>query len=290
MAGFGFGAVAWILAWTRFEWFKPLQPFTFTPHWVAYIVVVNALTVRRTGGCMITKRPGYFFLLFPASACFWWFFEYLNRFVQNWYYVGVARFTPLEYFVFATLPFSTVLPAVLGTFAFLDSFDGLGAGLRRFKAVRLRGPRLAAWLILVASAAGLAGIGVWPNALFPLLWISPLLVLSSLQALTGHRTVFAKIGRGQWRRVALLGLAALVCGVFWEMWNFYSLAKWRYSVPYVGRFRVFEMPILGYAGYLPFGLECGAVGEILASLFRRRPARPAVSDGLRKSTALPGQG
>jgi hypothetical protein len=45
------------------------------------------------------------------------------------------------------------------------------------------------------------------------------------------------------------------------MWNFYSLAKWKYSIPFVERFHLFEMPILGYAGYLPFGLECAQVAE-----------------------------
>jgi hypothetical protein len=30
-------------------------------------------------------------------------------------------------------------------------------------------------------------------------------------------------------------------------------------VPFVQRFHIFEMPILGYAGYLPFGLECMVV-------------------------------
>jgi hypothetical protein len=43
------------------------------------------------------------------------------------------------------------------------------------------------------------------------------------------------------------------------MWNYYSQAKWIYTVPYVNRFKIFEMPILGYAGYLPFGLECAVV-------------------------------
>jgi hypothetical protein len=34
-----------------------------------------------------------------------------------------------------------------------------------------------------------------------------------------------------------------------------------YHVPFVQRFHIFEMPLLGYAGYLPFGLECLAVAE-----------------------------
>jgi hypothetical protein len=58
-------------------------------------------------------------------------------------------------------------------------------------------------------------------------------------------------------------LAALVCGFFWEMWNWHSLAKWVYDVPYVTRFKIFEMPLLGYFGYLPFGWECGIVAAIV---------------------------
>jgi len=47
------------------------------------------------------------------------------------------------------------------------------------------------------------------------------------------------------------------------MWNFYSLARWTYSVPLVHRFQIFEMPLLGYAGYLPFGLECVLAGSLM---------------------------
>jgi len=82
--------------------------------WVAYVVVVNACCQRRTGTCLLLRAPGKFLLLFPLSAVFWWFFEYLNRFVQNWYYVG-PRFDAGEYFWYATLPFATVLPAVWST-------------------------------------------------------------------------------------------------------------------------------------------------------------------------------
>jgi len=49
------------------------------------------------------------------------------------------------------------------------------------------------------------------------------------------------------------------------MWNFYSLPKWKYDVPFVNRFHIFEMPLLGYAGYLPFGLECAVAAEWAAA-------------------------
>ncbi len=134
-AGIIGGAAAWILAWMRFDWFAPLQSFTFSPLWFSYIVIVNALVYRRTGQCMLTHRPRHLLRLCAASAVFWWSFEYLNRFVQNWHYVGLGALTPLEYFLFATLPFATVLPAVMGTYELLATCPRLYAGLTGFGAV-----------------------------------------------------------------------------------------------------------------------------------------------------------
>jgi hypothetical protein len=54
------------------------------------------------------------------------------------------------------------------------------------------------------------------------------------------------------------------------LWNFWSLAKWKYSIPFAHRFEIFEMPLLGYAGYLPFGLECAVVGRLLEGFIRTR--------------------
>ena len=67
---------------------------------------------------------------------------------------------------------------------------------------------------------------------------------------------YDSLKRGDWSPVLLLAYAALVCGCFWEMWNFASSPRWAYAVPYVNRFHLFEMPAVGYAGYLPFGPVC----------------------------------
>ena len=75
---------------------------------------------------------------------------------------------------------------------------------------------------------------------------------------------------GDWREVWQVALAGLVCGFFWEMWNYQSLAHWEYTVPFVHRFEVFHMPLLGYGGYLPFGLECLAVARLLDILWEGR--------------------
>jgi hypothetical protein len=259
------GIISWILAWTRFSWFSTCQPHTFGMLWFSYIVVVNALCYRRTGQCLMTDRTGLFLLLFPVSAVFWWFFEYLNRFVQNWYYVG-SEFSPWAYFWYATLPFSTVLPAVMSTRQWFLSFSWIRQAYGSLNPIKFSHPYQTALFILVLSAAGLAGVGGWPNYLFPLLWVAPLLIISCLQAVLKESSIFSQMAEGDWSGAVSVALAATVCGGFWELWNYFSLAKWQYSIPLVHRFQIFEMPLLGYAGYLPFGLECAVIGGMLGRL------------------------
>jgi len=263
------GLVCWILAWTRFSWFHIFQPHTFTPLWLSYIIVINAMTYRRRGQCMMLDRPRFFLILFPLSALFWWFFEYLNRFVQNWYYTGV-HFSPWAYFWYATLSFSTVLPAVLGTREWACGSSWLEQGFKNFRPFRVSCPRVFASGLLMISGVGLAGIGVCPNLLFPLLWVSPLLIIVSLQILWGERNLLEEMAKGDWRFFIASASAALMCGWFWEMWNYYSLAKWEYAVPFVQRYLIFEMPVLGFAGYLPFGLECALIGGVVERFFNHR--------------------
>jgi hypothetical protein len=263
--GLVLGAMAWVLAWTRFEWFADLQPHTFTPLWVAFIMVINGLCYRQHGHCMMLDRPLYFLLLFPLSSAFWWFFEYLNRFVQNWYYIG-PQFSAWEYFWYATLPFSTVLPAVLGLRDWLISARWLRQRFDHLKPLRIPFPKILATLILTLSAGGLAAIGIWPNILFPLLWVTPLLIILALQTLMDERHILSGPAVGNWTAAVTVAMAAVICGVFWEMWNFFSLAKWQYSIPLVQRYQIFEMPLLGYAGYLPFGLQCAVVGSLLEEM------------------------
>ncbi|MFO0701440.1 MAG: hypothetical protein U0236_19640 [Nitrospira sp.] len=263
--GIGWTALWWVIAWTRIPWMAIVQEHTFTPLWLGAIVIVNACTYARIGRCMMLHRHRYFLSLFPLSAAFWWLFEYLNRFVQNWYYVGVTELSSIEYLLRATVPFSTVLPAVIGTAELLTSYPSLTAGLDRFKPIYVSSAKLASWVVLILSGVGLLAIGLSPNYLFPLVWVGPLSLVISLQALAGKPTILSPLAQGDWRGICVSALAALICGIFWELWNWMSLAHWEYALPFVHRFQLFEMPLLGYAGYLPFGLECVAVADLCLS-------------------------
>jgi hypothetical protein len=273
--GIGMLALGWLLAWSDGLVVPELRRHTFSPIWLGYIIVLNALVYRSSGRSPLTHRTGWFLSLFPVSALLWWLFEYLNQFVDNWYYVGIRAVDDWDYFVQATLPFATVLPAIASTWAWLR----LAPRLDAMSLPILRGHGALAAFTLLAGIAALAGIGIWPETLFPQLWLAPLLVFIGLQRLLLGETLLAPLHRGDWRPLLQPALAALLCGILWEMWNYGSSAKWQYSIPYVQRFHVFEMPILGYAGYLPFGLECAIVMDLVARVVEGRALWPLDGGG-----------
>lgn len=268
------GALAWLLAWTRFGWFTGFQRHTFTPLWLSYILVINALTYRRAGQSMITHRTKLFLALFPVSAVFWWFFEYLNRFTCNWHYLGgLDSFSTKEYIAFASISFSTVLPAVLSTMHWLASYPRIDRAFAGWVPVTPFRQRWISALLLILAVAGLAGLAEWTTILYPLIWVSPMVILLGIQTLAGTQGLTHELATGDWRRVVWAALAALICGCFWELWNCGSLAHWVYSIPYVQGVNVFEMPILGYAGYLPFGVTCLVVGDWVQDILIRNVNR-----------------
>lgn len=258
-------AAGWAAAWSELtpaEW----RRHAFTPLWLGYILVMDGLVHRRAGHSLLTERPRWFAALFPASALFWWLFEHLNQFVRNWHYTGIQASGDWDYFLQGSLPFSTVLPAIAATWMWLRQFPRLEA--MRLPAVR--GHIALAWAALAGGALGLAATAAWPEALFPFLWLGPLLVFGSLQYLLTGETLLAALAHGDWRALLQPALAALACGLLWEFWNYWSLAKWHYSIPHVQRWQLFEMPLLGYAGYLPFGVTCALVLDTLARLIDQR--------------------
>ena len=253
-------AVAWVFAWAKFDFCREIQPhISYMPLWIGYILVVNALCVKRGGTSPMLAHPLPYLLTFPASSLFWWFFEYLNRYVWNWYYLGVSQMSAGEYAFYATICFSSVLPAVTATAALLHTFrpfrDARFSGMAR---TNVRCAQAAVFFLSV-SALGLCGIVFFPQYAFPLLWLSPLMAFLLIQVALGEPCVLDRLRTGNWALVFRFAAAALVCGLAWETWNYFAVAKWVYSVPWVYRFRVWEMPLIGFAGYLPFGVECAAV-------------------------------
>ena len=251
--GYALMLTAWICAWGPFDLPDAIDRHTFFPLWLGFILTVDGIVFHRAGKSLFKNHRPVFLLLFPVSALSWWYFELLNRLVRNWWYVIPMKFGPVHYLIYSSLCFSIVLPAVFEVRAWLASFP----------AMRVRyscGPRLripgAAGIFAAAGLLLLPLIPQYPDPLFFATWIAPLMLLAGALGLARVESPFDPMKHGDWTQAILLGLSALICGFFWELWNFGSSPQWAYSVPYVDRFHLFAMPAVGYAGYLPFGPVC----------------------------------
>jgi hypothetical protein len=58
-----------------------------------------------------------------------------------------------------------------------------------------------------------------------------------------------------------------LCGVLWELWNYWARAKWHYTVPIMPNVKIFEMPLPGYLGFPPFALEAFTMYVLVRRIF-----------------------
>lgn len=270
--GLVLAAVAWIMNWTMDG---PRTHLLFFFLWLGYCLVIDALVFVRRGTSLLTRSPGGYAALFLCSVPVWWLFELINLRTANWFYDGRAYFTDFQYALFASLSFSTVIPAVFGTAELAATFPWV----RRFRPVMpirptrgvLVGFFAAGWLLLVLLL-------LWPRFFFPCVWLSVYFIVEPVNVWLGNRSLLKETARGDWRPVLALFAGCLICGFFWEMWNSFSFPKWHYRVPFVDFLRIFEMPLLGYGGYLPFSLELFAVYHLMAGALRRMRGGAFVCD------------
>jgi hypothetical protein len=243
--------------------------------WLGYIVVVDAFVGLRTGSSMLERNPVRWLGLFALSAPVWWLFEALNRFLHNWEYLGTAAYSRVEYDLLATLSFSVVVPAVLETAELLGSAPGIPRSREPVEGLTAPVPGRALALAGGVGLALLGGVALMPRLLYPAAWMALFLLCDPVNALVGWPALLPRLLRGRFRTAVLVALGALVCGFFWEMWNFHASPKWIYHVPFfadgVGYEapKLFEMPLPGYLGYLPFGLEVFALYHYLAGVVGR---------------------
>jgi hypothetical protein len=256
-------AIFWTASWARFG---ILGEYSFFLLWVGYILVVDALVAMRRGSSLLTRAPGEFAALFVLSAPVWWIFEFLNNIVLNWHYLVSKDYSAAQIIVEATINFGTVIPAVFETAELVGTFGWL----EKFRTGwRMPVGRIGLWIVMYSGVAALAVLIVAPHYAFGLIWLWLFLLVDPLNALRGRASLIAQAALGEWRQWVALALGVLVCGFFWEMWNFFAMPKWYYTVPILGFGKVFEMPILGYLGYIPFAWELYALYHFVWGVMKR---------------------
>ena len=250
-------ALFWTLNWALTG---PRTNWAFFPLWLGYCLTIDSLVFWRTGTSLLTRSPRKYVGLFLISAPVWWIFELINIRTQNWVYIGAELFSPLEFAFWTTLSFTTVIPAVFGSAEFFASFDfvkRLKPGLVIGNDKRTTASFFALGWIMLALLL------LYPKVFFPFVWMSVYFILEPLNVWLGNRSLADWTAKGDWRPVIALWLGVLLTAFFWEMWNFYAYPKWIYQVPAADWLHIFEMPLLGYGGYLPFALELYALYHLV---------------------------
>jgi hypothetical protein len=270
--GIALVAVFWSASWGHWGL---LGEYSFFPQWLGYVLTVDALVAARRGDSLLTARPKHFAALFLLSAPVWWVFESGNNFTLNWHYLTARDYSVLQVILEASIDFSTVIPAVFETTMLVLTFNPVKR--LQFSSLpgpvsrsRLHVPRFRLWLLMYVGAFMYLAIIFFPRLAFPFLWLWVFFLVDPLNWMRGRPSLLEQASRGDWHMVGGLALGVLVCGLFWEMWNFYAMPKWYYTVPYLGFLKLFEMPLLGYLGYIPFAWELYALYQYVFGLMRIR--------------------
>ena len=258
----GWTGIVLILVFWPLNWLGPegITRWGFFPLWLGYCLTVDGLVYLRKGSSMASRSWKKYSALFVISIPLWWLFEALNLRLDNWHYLGRETFSDLQYALLASLSFSTVVPAVLGSAELAGSLDLLQP-LRDWWVFR-PGRRGEIFTFLLGWLS-LGAVLLWPTYFFPLVWLAVYLIIEPVNRWLGFPTLVDWTKNGDWRPYGALFLGVLVTGFFWEMWNYYAFPKWIYRVPFVDFWKIFEMPLLGYGGYLPFSLEIFAVTRLV---------------------------
>lgn len=251
-------AIAWPLS-------QQISQNLFFPLWLGFILLVDGLVLRRTGTSLAVRSPKIMVVMFIVASPYWWAFEGINEITQNWVYVTSTEEDSggLVGVIEASLSYSTVIPAVFEVSELIGSF-GFIKRFARLPSLVLSRPQ-----IILAGVFGLGSLVtmlIWPTYLFPMTWLCLFFIFDPINNLTGRPSIIAQVKNGDYRTVVAFALGALVCGFFWEMWNRDASVSWEYNIGYLDFARIFQMPLLGYGGYLPFGLETYAMFHFVAGL------------------------
>lgn len=242
-----------LILFANLNFLLKIQPFAnwyIVIVWWGYILLVDGIVLKLKGHSLICGDSKKFIAITILSVPLWGIFEIYNFFISqpNWIYSGYNIYMHLA-------NFTVIFPAVFETAYLLRAFHA-------FKDVKLKRPikvsKIGVWTMMILGLAILIFPFIYPSKIATiLLWLGFFLLLDPINYLHNQPSFLGSLhGRKGIRVMLFFMVGALICGFFWELWNYLAIPKWTYDLsPGLNSVKLFEMPIIGYLGYLPFGLE-----------------------------------
>ncbi|OLB62457.1 MAG: hypothetical protein AUI11_05475 [Acidobacteria bacterium 13_2_20CM_2_66_4] len=253
--------------------------------WTGFILFADTIVYRARGRSWMRSSPREFALLAILSIPLWIVFEGYNLIIRNWYYTGLPENWFLRMFGYAW-SFATIWPAIFEGADLISVWAGpaggagwaraaggataAGDGRRTFPPAGHPAPcssRGRSLSIAIGTAMLLVPFLVSRDVaryLAAPVWLGFIFLLDPINSRLGGATLMAD----RHQTADLLG-SGLLCGVLWEVWNFWAGTKWHYTVPIMEDWKVFEMPLPGYLGFPPFALECFTMYVFVRLMFQR---------------------
>jgi len=247
--------------------FLKIEPFIYwfiALIWYGYIPVADSIVYNLRNKSYIINRPKKFITLALLSVIFWLIFEFYNRFLKGWYYVGTptqpSRCIPCYFAI------STILPAVFETAEIIK-------GLKFFRKTKIKKIKISNSLLYSLVLLGLMFI-ILPffyhsPYMWALVWIGFIFLLDPINYMLGEKSLIKQIKEGKIHILFSLFIAGYICGFFWEFWNYWAYTKWYYTVPILDELKVFEIPVLGFLAYGFFAWELYVLYYFAKLLFPR---------------------
>jgi len=221
-----------------------LADYTYPLVWWGALLLIDAWNERRVGRSLWRGSARHFLLItVPTSVLYWLLFELLNLASPQWRYRGNIESVAGQS-LFGFVSFATVIPIMVEAY-WLVMGTICPPGAIALKVREWKAASIITGLLLLAVP--LWNRVVWFNQG---MWVAPALVLLPFTAVQSCDA----------KRRFLLGvvLAGLLAGFSWELINNWAPTHWEYLIlpraPHL-----FEMPVAGYLGFIPFGLATAMV-------------------------------
>ncbi len=246
------------------EWYIPIV-------WFGYIMFIDSIVYYMKGRSLMSNHAKEFAFMALVSVPFWLIFEIYNVFTNNWTYINYIWYVHI-------VDFTTIMPAVLETFTLvmaLEVFSGIKLEFPSLSRKRRdRSPKshvyLAAMPLMILGVIAVFLPLFAPYVGFPFVWIGLFLLLDPINYILGRDSIVLWCSRGKGNRMLQLFFAGIIMGLFWEFWNYMAYPKWIYNIPLgMPMLKLFEMPLVGYLGYLPFALDVYLFYELSRALISK---------------------